>query len=608
MQPSSGAHIGRRSFAGAEVGDYKLERKLGAGPFGEVYLAQHIATGHRAAVKLLYHDPEPLKRRVWEQPGFNRLVQALCAMAHEFIVDIYCFGASEAVCFFAEELLEQRTLRRALQSGERLTVDDVLALAGQILIALDHAHQRDIQHLDLRPENIFLFPERGEIKVTDFSTLRISAAIYPSRYARGYRTPYSAPEVANGTGATVRSDIYSFGALMFELLTGKPLIVKPPSRAISRARFRHLELDDTQAVPVDSEPEDPKARLERVGGIPAYVIDAVLGCLARDPAQRWEHVRALRIALGYIKPRGAARRAPAGLPLAAAPPPRPPQPLHVEEKVGAVAVRCPSCRRLLPPNARACLACGAVAGAGWHSRRAEVLAARPYAERFFLEQGDRLFAEGRFAEAEQAYRNALEASPDDSYAHNCLGDVLCAQKKFREAQRAYERAVELNPKDLDAKHDLARVLLTRHKTKDAARVLEELLAAGPPEALAQSARIHLGAAYAQQGKPQRALALWRVALERDPQNADLCYSVGALYAQCGDYSSAEKYWKQALAIDPNHAPSALALARLRPDSPQRAVRSPLARASPFVGGGLLAGALLGLGSLLSADPDAERWF
>jgi eukaryotic-like serine/threonine-protein kinase len=229
---------------GHRIGPYLVESKVGEGGMGEVYRARDRKLNRDVAIKVLpaivAHDPERRAR-------FEREAQVLAALNHPHIAQIY--GAEEAeegeggqgqpILALVMELVEGPTLADVIASRGRLPVDDAIAIARQVADALEAAHAAGIVHRDLKPANIKLRPD-GVVKVLDFGLARMassdplgsaSAANSPTYVAPGATAhgmiigtaAYMAPEQARGQMADGRSDLWAFGVVLYEMLTGRPL-------------------------------------------------------------------------------------------------------------------------------------------------------------------------------------------------------------------------------------------------------------------------------------------------------------------------------------------------------------------------------------------------
>lgn len=209
------------------ISHYQIVKKLGAGGMGEVYLAEDTKLGRRVALKLLPADVAS------DQGRMRRFIQearAASGLNHPNILTVYEFGEADSVYFMATELIEGMTLRKRLEPGP-LGILDALDVASQATEALAAAHGADIVHRDIKPENIMLRAD-GYIKVLDFglakltevrasqsdaSTMVITDAGVVMGTAR-----YMSPEQARGLSVDVRTDIWSMGVVLYEMVTGFP--------------------------------------------------------------------------------------------------------------------------------------------------------------------------------------------------------------------------------------------------------------------------------------------------------------------------------------------------------------------------------------------------
>lgn len=217
-------------------GRYRLERVLGEGGVGVVYLAQHTRLGNPVAVKVLNQEcsaNRDVRRR------FEREARALSSLSHPHIVAITDFGISEGITYLAMEYLDGRTLADLLHAKEKLPIERALSIGRQVLRGLAYAHLRGVLHRDLKPANVFLqsFPDFDlHVKLLDFGLAKILASASkttksePTLTRNGVilGTPaYMAPEQASGAQVDLRADVYSAGVLLFELITGRCPFVAP---------------------------------------------------------------------------------------------------------------------------------------------------------------------------------------------------------------------------------------------------------------------------------------------------------------------------------------------------------------------------------------------
>ena len=216
--------------SGQIVGEYRIEKKIGEGGFGCVYKAVHPLIGKAAAIKVLNRqyssNPQMVTRFIAEARAVNQI-------RHRNIVDIFSFGSlADGRQYYLMELLEGSPLDRYIQDKKRLTPEEALPILRAIGRALDAAHAAGIAHRDLKPENIFLgFDEDGGVhpKLLDFGIAKLLATdsaqgggSAKTRTGTPMGTPYyMSPEQFRGKNVDHRTDIYSFGIMTFEMLTGQ---------------------------------------------------------------------------------------------------------------------------------------------------------------------------------------------------------------------------------------------------------------------------------------------------------------------------------------------------------------------------------------------------
>ena len=214
---------------GTAIGSYCLLEKLGEGGTGTVWIAEHTLLGRRAAIKLLH--PTFSSHEVMVQRFFNE-AKAVAAIADPGIVQVFDFGIhSDGSPYIVMELLEGETLEARLRRMGRLPSWDAIRLARQIGISLSAAHGKGVIHRDLKPENLFVardpaMPGGERMKVLDFGIAKLSRGEgkHKTRTGAVLGTPaYMSPEQCRALGnIDHRTDIYSFGAVLFCLVTGRP--------------------------------------------------------------------------------------------------------------------------------------------------------------------------------------------------------------------------------------------------------------------------------------------------------------------------------------------------------------------------------------------------
>jgi serine/threonine protein kinase len=203
------------------LGDrYLLGEMIGTGGMADVYIAQDQRLSRQVAVKILRSD---LAKDPAFVTRFRKEAKAAAGLNHPGIVAVYDSG-EEPAPYIVMELVTGDTLRSLIHQGERVSLDDALKIVEQVLAALQYSHQRNIVHRDIKPANVMI-ASNGDVKVMDFGIARamddLSATLTSTWNVVG-TAQYLSPEQAVGDVADARSDIYSTGCLLFELLTGQP--------------------------------------------------------------------------------------------------------------------------------------------------------------------------------------------------------------------------------------------------------------------------------------------------------------------------------------------------------------------------------------------------
>src|SRR5882724_5623961 len=216
-------------LVGQTIGHYKISERIGTGGMGDVYLATDMTAGRKAALKLLPErftgDAERLKR-------FQQEARAVVGLNHPNILTVYEIGEDHSTHYIASELIEGETLRQRLARG-RVEVGDAVDVAIQVASALATAHEAGIVHRDIKPENIMLRPD-GYVKVLDFGIAKLAEQELPTTMPRDEAlllvetnlgsilgtVRYMSPEQACGAPVDKRTDIWSLGVVLYEMVTG----------------------------------------------------------------------------------------------------------------------------------------------------------------------------------------------------------------------------------------------------------------------------------------------------------------------------------------------------------------------------------------------------
>lgn len=257
---------------------YRIKRRIGGGGMANVYLARDIILNRDVAIKVLRmeyaNDPEFIER-------FDREAQAASSLAHPNIVNIYDVGEEEHILYIVMEYVDGFTLKEYIMKHGPLAVEEALDIMKQLTGAIQHAHVNGIVHRDIKPQNV-LIDHYGNVKVTDFGiAMALSATALTQTNSILGSVHYLSPEQARGGMATKKSDIYSLGIVLYELLSGQlPFSGHSP---ISIA-LQHLQ-DDTPSVR-DLQPT-----------IPQSVENIVLKATTKDPFHRYRSVAEMEEAL-----------------------------------------------------------------------------------------------------------------------------------------------------------------------------------------------------------------------------------------------------------------------------------------------------------------------
>src|SRR6266536_1185901 len=261
-------------------GRYKILKKIGAGGMADVYCAEDQELGRQVAIKIL-NDRHAGDEQFVER--FRREAQNAAGLNHPNIVSIYDRGEAEGTYYIAMEFLDGRTLKELLVKNGPTPIPIAIDYARQILGALAFAHRNGIVHRDIKPHNIVVGTD-GRLKVTDFGIARSGASQMTEAGSIVGTAQYLSPEQARGAPVDPRSDVYSLGIVMYEMLTGKV-----PFTGDTPVEIAMKHLSTTPEPPSEKRPEVPH-ELDMV----------VLRALAKHPDDRYQSAQEMDADLARI--------------------------------------------------------------------------------------------------------------------------------------------------------------------------------------------------------------------------------------------------------------------------------------------------------------------
>ena len=557
---------------------------------GEVYRALDPRLEREVAIKLLprefWNDSDRLRR-------FEHEARAAAALNHPNILSLHDIGSADGVPYFVCELLTGETLRARLDRGP-LPVDQATDFAAQFARGLAAAHERGIVHRDLKPDNLFITTD-GRAKILDFG---IAKAAPESAEGREHETatgflatepgvilgtvPYMSPEQVRGEPVDARSDIFSLGAVLFEMLSGQ-------------AAFQAPSAAETTSAILTLDPVSRVAATDAWSSVPPALVQIVRHCLEKDPRQRFQSARDIAFGLEVLSG-GVVRTAAAG-----------PKNRRVLALFGAAAV--------IAAVAIAVWVLRPMSGRGPANEGIAALATLPFTN-LSGNAGDEYFADGmtdsiitdlaRARRLSVIARGAVfrfkdqaidpqQAGRELGASHVLHGSVQRAADKVRINVRLVDVATGYNVWAESFEENVNDVFVIQNKI--ASRIVEALeltLTPGAdrrrrPTANQQAYDAYLQGLYyshkAVKDSLERAIAFFEQATQLDPQFALAHAALGSAYTQRFFYVDADRRWEQqaflaiekALALDPDLAEAYLARGQLAWSLPrgfphERAVR------------------------------------
>ncbi len=249
-------------------GRYRVVRKLGGGGMADVYLCEDLTLGRNVAIKVLLqrylNDPTFVER-------FRREAKAAAGLNQQNLVSIYDWGEVDGTYYIAMEYVEGETLKDLIRRRGRLSGNESVAVTLQLLAAVDFAHRSGIVHRDIKPQNIMIDPH-GTAKVMDFGIARAGDSGMTEAGSILGTAQYLAPEQAKGYPVDERSDLYSVGVCLYEMLTGTVPFKGDSAVTVALKHVNEVPVEPSELVP----------------GMPYALNQIVLKAMAKDPADRYQ--------------------------------------------------------------------------------------------------------------------------------------------------------------------------------------------------------------------------------------------------------------------------------------------------------------------------------
>ena len=510
----------RPSPIGARIHRYQVISWIGAGGMGEVYLAEDTELNRKVALKLL---PPAFATNAERVRRFAQEARAASALNHPNVLTIFDTGTYQGAPYLVAELLEGQELRALMRHGP-VPVPVVIDYARQIVAGLAAAHEKGVVHRDLKPANLFLTTD-GRIKILDFglaklrppqalsekidlnaSTQSPAARLTHSGAILG-TVGYMAPEQVRGQEADQRADIFSFGVILYEMLTGE------------RA-FQGESLADVLAAVVRDDPPEITASNAQV---PARLAHLVHHCLAKRPDDRVQSAHDLSVVLTAL-------HAPANSQLETA-------------ALSTLLERGSLVKRRLPPRPLmigTLLLMGALAylglgrAVGWWPFRPQALQAAANAQSWY-EVGTQMLREGTYYKAKEFLEQSVQKDPQFPLARARLAEALMELDFAAEAQRQLLVVASLVPdrSRLQAMDRLTLEAVLNMVARDFSGAIASYTRMAALAPAVEQARVYfdLGRAYEKGDEPAHAIASYQKALVRDPHAAAAHLRLGAIYGQ-----------------------------------------------------------------------------
>jgi serine/threonine-protein kinase len=541
---------------GENVGPYRIIEQLGQGGMATVFKAYHPALDRYVAIKVLHpafkEDPNFLAR-------FQREARIVAKLEHPHIVPVYDFSEHKGMAYLVMRYVAGETLKAHL-TGEPLSADRILEILKPVAEALAYAHEQGVLHRDIKPSNVMLTPEGG-IYLTDFGLARMAQS-GESTLSQDMMigTPqYMSPEQAKGEKVDERTDIYSLGVVLFEMLTGRvPFSADTPYAVVHDHIYTPLPLPTT--IKSDISPA-----LERV----------LLKALAKEKDDRYQKVTELALAFEDAVVEATSGITPALEEEAAEPTT---VPSIVIEAKPAVPETKPSRKRWLviggavaallilvccaglflasqaqkakgtpTPIARPEIKATAFPGGPTElpppdgedpvSQAVRQVQANPKDPRSHLMLGDAYALQGNKVKALEEYERAIELDPEYAEAYIKAGNMLAVLGDFGRAAEMYQRAVELQPDNIEANLKAGQALWGDRQIRPAVQYFERVAELDPDLPLPHAAlgNFLIGIGQLEEGREEL-----ETAIRLDPRLPEAHFGMGLYWKAVGDVEEARR--------------------------------------------------------------------
>ena len=526
------------SLAGRKLGRYVVGTPIGRGGMGSVWHAHDDVLHRDVALKVLApHNwqSEEARRRLHSE------ARAAALLDHPNIAKVYDVDEVDGAPWIAMQYVSGDTLRQIMREG-RVRFEQAAIWVATLADALDHAHARGVLHRDISASNVTIDPFNLPV-LLDFGLAQTSCAPSPTENGRTMGTiHYLAPELLTGQSPDPRSDIYSLGILLFELLSGTfPFPATEPGRYLISA--------------AKDAPRDVRGLAK---GIPEGLARAVMTAIARDPSVRHRNMGDFRDAIAQavgIVTRPRNRRLKAG--------PKPRLSGDFEQRYARAVADLERSDQETRIEAAILELEALVSDAPGDSRFAATLALA------LITRGRLLHEPADLEQARASSKRALELAPDDPLTLTALAEIFRSDGNLESALPLYERALDGAP-TLVAAYIGASYAKESRGDRDGAEASARSAIAAAPEDWRGYGR--LGGCLYNAGSYARAAEPWRRGLEIAPDNARLCSSYGSTLFHLDMLDDALEFYRRSLNIRPStHAASNLATALFYLGRPQEAV-------------------------------------